>query len=64
MIANGFSVKAKKVVNREDLRSSLEEMFAYKGPYLLDITVEKEGGVFPMIEPGSSVSDMRLTYEL
>jgi acetolactate synthase-1/2/3 large subunit len=64
MIANGFSIKAKKVVNREDLRKSLEEMFTYNGPYLLDITVEKEGGVFPMIEPGSSVSDMRLTYEL
>lgn len=62
VIAKGFKVKAKKVVKREDLRSSLEEMFAHKGPYLLDIDVEKEGNVFPMVEPGSSVSEMRLTY--
>ena len=62
MIANGFSIPAKRVSNREDLRDSLVEMLAAKGPYLLDITVEKEGNVFPMIEPGSSVSEVRLTY--
>ena len=62
IIANGFSIPAKRVSKREDLRDSLEEMLAAKGPYLLDITVEKEGNVFPMIEPGSSVSEIRLTY--
>lgn len=62
MIANGFSIPAKRVSKREDLRDSLVEMLAAKGPYLLDITVEKEGNVFPMIEPGSSVSEIRLTY--
>jgi len=62
MIANGFGIKAKKVVNREDLRSSLEEMFTSEESYLLDITVEKEGNVFPMVEPGASVSEIRLTY--
>jgi acetolactate synthase-1/2/3 large subunit len=62
MIANGFSIPAKRVSKREDLRDSLVEMLAAKGPYLLDITVEKEGNVFPMVEPGSSVSEVRLTY--
>lgn len=62
MIANGFSIPAKRVSKREDLKDSLEEMLAAKGPYLLDITIEKEGNVFPMIEPGSSVSEVRLTY--
>ena len=28
-------------------------MLAAKGPYLLEITVEKEGNVFPMVEPGN-----------
>jgi len=62
MIANGFSIPAKKVSKREELRDSIAEMFASEGPFLLDIKVEKEGGVFPMIEPGSSVSEIRLTY--
>jgi acetolactate synthase-1/2/3 large subunit len=37
-------------------------MLNTKGPYLLEIVVEKQGNVFPMIEPGSSVSEIRLTY--
>jgi acetolactate synthase-1/2/3 large subunit len=37
-------------------------MLAAKGPYLLEIVIEKEGNVFPMVEPGSSVSEIRLTY--
>ncbi|MDO9341250.1 MAG: biosynthetic-type acetolactate synthase large subunit [Bacteroidales bacterium] len=62
MIANGYSIPAKRVSVREDLRDSLVEMLAAKGPYLLDIKIEKEGNVFPMVEPGSSVSEVRLTY--
>ena len=61
-IAEGFSIPAKKVSVREELESSLSEMLAAEGPYLLNITIEKEGNVFPMVEPGSSVSEIRLTY--
>ena len=53
---------AKKVFEREELKDSLEEMLAADGPYLLEVIIEKEGNVFPMIEPGSSVSEIRLTY--
>ena len=62
MISKAYGIPAKKVVLREDLKISLEEMLLAKGPFLLDIKVEKEGNVFPMIEPGSSVSEIRLTY--
>ena len=62
MIANAYNIPAKKVSKREELRSSMEEMLAGEGPFLLDIVIEKEGNVFPMVEPGSSVSEVRLTY--
>jgi acetolactate synthase-1/2/3 large subunit len=62
MIANAFGIKAKQVTERDDLKGSLEEMLSDKGPYLLSITVEKQGNVFPMVEPGSSVAEVRLTY--
>jgi acetolactate synthase-1/2/3 large subunit len=62
MIAKAFKIPAKKVVKREDLKDSLNEMFSAKGPYLMEITVQKEGNVFPMVEPGKSVSEIRLTY--
>jgi acetolactate synthase I/II/III large subunit len=62
MISKAYGIPAKKVVLREDLNGSLEEMLNAKGPYLLEIKVEKQGNVFPMVEPGSSVSEIRLTY--
>ncbi len=62
MIAKAFGIPGKKVVMRKELKTALDEMMAAKGPYLLDVIVEKEGNVFPMVEPGSSVSEVRLTY--
>jgi acetolactate synthase-1/2/3 large subunit len=62
MIAKAYSISAKYVSKREDLKSSLAEMIDSKEAYLLEIIVEKEGNVFPMVEPGSSVSEIRLTY--
>ncbi|OFY38838.1 MAG: acetolactate synthase, large subunit, biosynthetic type [Bacteroidetes bacterium RBG_13_44_24] len=62
-VAEGFRIAAKKVIKRADLKSSLERMLAAEGPYLLDIHVEKEGNVLPMIEPGASVSEVTLNYK-
>jgi len=62
MIARAYNIPGVKVVKREDLNSSLEEMLAAEGPFILEIAIEKEGNVFPMVEPGKSVSEVRLTY--
>ncbi len=62
MLANAFGIPSRKVAKREELEESLKEMLDSKGPYLLNIIVEKQGNVFPMVEPGSSVSEIRLTY--
>ncbi len=61
-VSEGFGIPAKKVNEREDLKNSIIEMLDATGPYLLSVTVEKEGNVFPMVEPGSSVSEIRLSY--
>jgi acetolactate synthase I/II/III large subunit len=62
MIAQAYKIPARKVAKREELNDALREMLTSDGPYVLEITIEKEGNVFPMIEPGSSVSEIRLTY--
>lgn len=59
-IAEGFRIQAKRVEKREDLDVAVKEMMASKEPYFLEICVEKEDNVFPMIPSGSSVSDIRL----
>jgi acetolactate synthase-1/2/3 large subunit len=35
-------------------------MMASKEPYFLEVKVEQEGNVFPMIPSGASVSEIRL----
>ncbi len=62
-IAEGFSIPAKKVMKRDELKKSLSVMLSAKGPYLLDIQIEKEGNVLPMVEPGASVSEVTLNYK-
>ena len=59
-IAKGYYIDAKRVSKREDLAGAIEEMLASEGPYFLEVTVEKEDNVFPMIPTGASVSDIRL----
>ena len=59
-IAKGYYLDAKKVDKRENLDSAVAEMIASEKPYFLEVCVEKEDNVFPMIPSGASVSDIRL----
>ncbi|WP_375241239.1 biosynthetic-type acetolactate synthase large subunit [Polaribacter sp.] len=59
-IAEGYYIKAKKVTKREELADAVAEMMASKEAYFLEVCVEKEDNVFPMIPTGASVSDIRL----
>ena len=60
-IAEGYYIKARKVTKREELDEAIAEMLASKDSYFLEVMVEKENNVFPMIPTGASVSDMRLS---
>ncbi|WP_055447733.1 biosynthetic-type acetolactate synthase large subunit [Lacinutrix mariniflava] len=59
-IAKGYFIDAQKVTKREELKDAVEKMINTDGPYFLEVCVEKEGKVFPMIPTGASVSDIRL----
>ena len=59
-IAKGFQIQAKRVDERKDLDQAVKEMMASDKPYFLEVCVEKEDNVFPMIPSGASVSDIRL----
>lgn len=59
-IAQGYYIEAKKVTKREDLGAAVKQMIDSDGPYFLEVCVEKEGNVFPMVPSGASVSDIRL----
>ncbi len=60
-IAKGYHIDAQRVTKRENLTSAIKEMIASKDSYFLEVCVEKENNVFPMIPTGASVSDIRLS---
>jgi len=59
-IAAGYDIEAARVSERDQLSGAIEKMMAHKGPYFLEVCVENEHNVFPMIPTGASVSDIRL----
>ena len=60
-IAKGYHLDAEKVTKREQLAEAVQRMIASKEGYFLEVCVEKEDNVFPMIPTGASVSDIRLS---
>ena len=60
-IAKGYYLEAKRISKREELEGAIKEMIASKNAYFLEVRVEKEDNVFPMIPTGASVSDIRLS---
>ncbi len=59
-IAKGYHLAATRVTKREELADAVSAMMQSKEAYFLEVCVEKEDNVFPMIPTGASVSDVRL----
>ncbi len=59
-IAKGFSIESEKVEQREQLSDAIETMLNHPSAYLLEVVVEKEENVFPMVPSGAAVSDIRM----
>ena len=59
-IAAGYGIAYQCVEKREELASAIQKMKDHKGAYLLEVRVEKEDNVFPMVPAGAAVSDIRL----
>ncbi|MGV3505288.1 MAG: biosynthetic-type acetolactate synthase large subunit [Adhaeribacter sp.] len=59
-IGKAYGIASQKVSERENLEEAVRTMLAHEGPYLLEIVVEKEDNVFPMVPAGDSVGNVRL----
>ena len=59
-IAEGYGIEGNRVSKREDLSAEIKKMVASKDSYFLEVMIEMEDNVFPMIPSGASVSDIRL----
>jgi acetolactate synthase I/II/III large subunit len=59
-ICKGYYIPSIKVTERENLESSIKTMLETDGPFMLEVVVEKEGNVFPMVPTGAAVDEIRL----
>ena len=60
-LAKGFGIGSKKVTARTGLSHAMKEMLNSKTAFLLEVIVEKEDNIFPMIPSGAAVDEVRLS---
>lgn len=60
LIAQGNGIDYQCIEKREELEKAIQKMKQHKGAYLLEVKVEKEENVFPMVPAGASVAEIRL----
>ena len=59
-LSDSYGIASKRVSAGTELEAAVEEMLQHNGPYVLEVVVEKEDNVFPMVPAGASVSDIIL----
>lgn len=57
-IAQAYSIPYLLVTDRAQLTDAVKQMIDTKGPFILEVAVEEEENVMPMIKPGNSVDEM------
>lgn len=60
-ISEAYNIESSRVMHKNDLLSGIKKMRSHKGPYLLEVKVEQEDNIFPMIPAGASVEEVRLS---
>ena len=61
MIAAAYGIPTRSVDGRAGLKEGIREMLSEDGPFLLDVHVEEEGLVMPMIPPGKGIHEIMLS---
>ena len=57
-VANAYGIKGRMVTKPEEVEDALSEAFSHDGPYVLNILIEFEENVFPMVPAGGSLNNM------
>ena len=55
--ADGFKF-AKRLENKDDLPAMIRELMNFKGPAFLEVIIDRDAGVYPMVGPGQSYENM------
>src|SRR5699024_7390086 len=56
-LADAYGWSAERVERPEEVGPALGRMLAAEGPYLLDVAIDRDQNVYPMVAPGSALPD-------
>jgi acetolactate synthase-1/2/3 large subunit len=62
-VADAYGIPGSAVHSRNELEGAMKKMIAHDGPYLLEVMIEKEDNIFPMVPAGKSVSQIILSAD-
>jgi acetolactate synthase I/II/III large subunit len=60
LVAKAYGIRGRMVSKREDLNAAIADMLSDNDAYLLEVQVEENGMVYPMIPAGTSVEQLIL----
>ncbi|WP_185862766.1 biosynthetic-type acetolactate synthase large subunit [Blattabacterium cuenoti] len=60
-LAQAYNIEAQRVNKRDELEMAVKKTLGKENAFLLEIVVEQEDNVFPMIPAGAAVDEIRLT---
>ncbi|AJI68481.1 hypothetical protein DR79_249 [Francisella tularensis] len=62
-VAEAYGIQAERVKDRKDLNDALTRFLNSDSSYLLEVMVENQENVFPMVPAGESISNTKLGTE-
>jgi len=58
MLASAYGIECVDVESRDELKDGIERMFADDKPFILNVHVQEESLIFPMVPPGKSIDEI------
>lgn len=57
-LSSAYNIPAENVTSRDKLDGAIRRMIEHDGAYLLNVNIEPEDMVFPMVSPGSNIDEI------
>ncbi|MGJ8693039.1 MAG: acetolactate synthase 2 catalytic subunit [Thalassotalea sp.] len=54
MLAQSFDIKAKQINTKAEVSAAVEEMLNHNGPYLLQVKIDAQDNVWPLVPPNTA----------
>jgi acetolactate synthase-1/2/3 large subunit len=58
MLATAFDIKAKQITQKSEVTAAIEEMLDHEGAYFLQVKIDAQENVWPLVPPNSANNEM------